>query len=152
MPLPEDGPLAGIRTCAIGPDGTEFLIWGDSHLRAQMDGLAMAAREAGRPGMIIWHAGCPPLFGLAKHESAATPDQDRTCADDNRRIRAAIRQYPSIRRLLLVGRWAYYADGKGSAATPTTSSPSPRDGLGLAARRLAIGSVRRRAEAHGRGT
>lgn len=130
---PEDGPLAGIRTCAIGPDGRpEFLIWGDSHLRAQMDGLAMAAREAGRPGMIIWHAGCPPLFGLAKHESAATPDQDRTCADDNRRIRAAIRQYPSIRRLLLVGRWAYYADGKGvgrDAHNLITLSPETGSGL-----------------------
>ncbi|WP_459662610.1 acyltransferase family protein [Novosphingobium sp. 11B] len=129
----ENGPLAGIRTCAIGPDGPpEVLIWGDSHLRAQMDGLAMAAREAGRPGIIIWRAGCPPLFGLAKQESASTPDQDVLCAEENRRIRAAIRQYPGIRRLLLVGRWAYYADGRGvgrDAHNLITLSPDAGSGL-----------------------
>ncbi|WP_232492571.1 acyltransferase family protein [Novosphingobium kaempferiae] len=127
------GPLAGVETCAIGPEGKpEFLIWGDSHLRAQMDGLAMAAREAGRPGLIIWHAGCPPLFGLAKQESAATPDQDRACMDDNRRIRAAIRQFPDIHRLLLVGRWAYYADGKGVGRDAhNVIRLAPEDGSGL---------------------
>lgn len=129
----ESGPLSGITTCAIGPTGQpEFLIWGDSHLRAQMEGLALAAREAGRPGMIIWHAGCPPLFGVAKQESAATPDQDRACADDNRKIRAAIRQYPAIRRMLLVGRWAYYADGRGvgrDAHNLVTLLPHPGSGL-----------------------
>lgn len=111
---PADGPLEGIRTCAIGPDGPpETLIWGDSHLRAQMDGLAIAAQEAGLPGMIIWHAGCPPLFGLDKRETAATPDQDRACSTDNARIRQALRHQDSIRRVLLVGRWTYYAEGSG---------------------------------------
>ncbi|MDS9468745.1 acyltransferase family protein [Paracoccus sp. MBLB3053] len=110
----EKGPLAGIETCAIGPEGKpEFLIWGDSHLRAQMDGLAMAANEAARPGLIIWHAGCPPLFGLDKTETAATPDQDRACRLDNDKIRAALRQFDGIKRLLLVGRWTYYAEGSG---------------------------------------
>ncbi|WP_395334904.1 acyltransferase family protein [Novosphingobium sp. BL-8H] len=109
-----EGPLAGITTCAIGPEGPpQVLIWGDSHLRAQMDGLALAAREAKSPGVIIWHAGCPPLFGIAKQESAATPDEDRACLTDNLRIRDALRHFPSVRRLLLVGRWSYYADGIG---------------------------------------
>ncbi|PNU04338.1 acyltransferase family protein [Novosphingobium guangzhouense] len=127
------GPLAGIETCSIGPDGpAEFLIWGDSHLRAQMDGLAIAARDVGRPGLIVWHAGCPPLFGLVKRENAATPDQDRACSEDNRRIRSALRHYPGIRRLLLVGRWAYYADGRGvgrDARNVITLAPERGSGL-----------------------
>lgn len=110
----KDGPLEGLDTCAIGPEGKpEYLIWGDSHLRAQMDGLAIAAREAAKPGIIIWHAGCPPLFGVVKHESAATPEQDRACADANRQIRLAVGEFSSIGRVLLVGRWTYYANGAG---------------------------------------
>lgn len=128
-----DGPLAGIKICALGPEGEpEYLIWGDSHLRAQMDGLAMAALETGKPGIIIWHAGCPPLFGLAKRESAATPAQDRACVDDNRKIRAAMKHASSIRRLLLVGRWTYYADGKGVGTdVQNVITLKPDEGSGL---------------------
>lgn len=127
------GQLAGVETCAIGPEGPpEVLIWGDSHLRAQMDGLAMAAQETGRPGLLIWHAGCPPLFDLDKRETAATPDQDRDCSVDNTRIRAALQQMDSVERVLLVGRWTYYAEGAGvglDAHNRIALSPAPGSGL-----------------------
>ena len=110
-----DGPLAGVETCAIGPDAPpQVLVWGDSHARAYMDGLALAATQAQVPGIIIWHAGCPPLFGLTKVETAATPAQDQDCATDTETLRAALPGLTTIKRILLIGRWTYYAQGGGT--------------------------------------
>lgn len=110
-----DGPLAGIDTCAVGPEGEppRVLLWGDSHMRAQMNGLARAAMEAGVPGILIRHAGCPPLFGVRKTESAATPAADATCYHETEVLRRGLRDMPSLERVLLVGRWSYYAESSG---------------------------------------
>ncbi|MGZ9809490.1 acyltransferase family protein [Pseudoroseicyclus sp. H15] len=132
----ESGPLAGVESCAIGPDGPpEVLIYGDSHLRALMDGLGLAATESGTPGLIVWHAGCPPLFGLAKTESAVTPAEDAACLRATETMRAALPALAEdgVRRILLVGRWTYYADGGGIgideenhiALRPAPGSPLP---------------------------
>ena len=109
-----DGPLAGVETCAIGPEGPpEVLFWGDSHLRALMDGIAAVAHDAKVPGLIIWHAGCPPLFDVSKRESAATPAQDADCKADTAALRQALPTM-GLRDVVLVGRWAYYAEGTGT--------------------------------------
>ncbi len=64
---PDDGPLDGLEVCPIGPEGApRLLVWGDSHVRAMKEGLDVAAHEAEVPGIILWRAGCPPLFGLRK--------------------------------------------------------------------------------------
>lgn len=112
---PGTGPFAGIETCAIGPDGPpEVVIWGDSHLRALMNGLALAALEADTPGLLIWRAGCPPLFDIVKNESAATPAQDAACRSANAQLEAAFDTLDAADRILLVGRWTYYAEGAGT--------------------------------------
>jgi hypothetical protein len=109
-----DGPFAGIETCAIGPEGPpRAIIWGDSHLRALMDGLALAADRTGTPGLIIWHAGCPPVTGVIKQESAATPAQDAACAAATQRTLAGIAALAPLDTVMLVGRWTYYAEGSG---------------------------------------
>ncbi|MDZ7709997.1 MAG: acyltransferase family protein [Roseovarius sp.] len=88
---PDSGPLKGVETCPIGPDGPpEVLIWGDSHLRAMKEGLEAAAWAAERPALIVWHAGCPPLFGVTKAENAATPAQDAACTAATRVMREGI--------------------------------------------------------------
>ena len=111
--VPETGALAGVETCAIGPEGDpEVLFWGDSHLRALMDGIAAEAMRSGTPGLIVWHAGCPPVFGVSKRESAATPAQDADCSADNDRIRKALPGM-GLRNVVLIGRWSYYATGTG---------------------------------------
>lgn len=112
------GPLAGLETCPIGPSDTppEVLIWGDSHLRAFYEGIAQVAREQQVAGLVIWHAGCPPFFGVQKRETAATPAQDEACSAANNKIQAAAAQLPSIKRVLLVARWSYYAQGSGYGA------------------------------------
>ncbi|MBE9636044.1 acyltransferase family protein [Salipiger mangrovisoli] len=111
---PASGPLMGIETCPIGPEGTpQVLVWGDSHVRAFKEGLDLAAQDAGVPALIIWRAGCPPLFGLRKTESAAKPAQDRACAQANLQIRQALPELPELQRIALIGRWTYYAQGSG---------------------------------------
>ena len=107
-------PLDGLEICPIGPDGPpRVLVWGDSHVRAFHAGLDMAAHEAGTPGMVIWRAGCPPLFGIRKVESAATQAQDVACTQANKQIEQAFSRLDSLEHVLLIGRWAYYATGKG---------------------------------------
>lgn len=111
---PTEGPLMGLEVCPIGPEGPpRVLVWGDSHVRAYHEGLALAALEADTPGMILWRAGCPPLFGVRKVESAATQAQDTACTNANLQIRQALSALPSLERVLLVGRWSYYANGTG---------------------------------------
>ncbi len=111
---PTTGPFTGVELCPIGPDGPpEVLVWGDSHVRALKEGLEQAAHQANTPALIIWHAGCPPLFGIQKHESYATPAQDAACAKDTETLRAALPTLDSAHTLLLVGRWSYYAEGTG---------------------------------------
>ncbi|KJS42581.1 MAG: acyltransferase [Roseovarius sp. BRH_c41] len=127
--VPTTGPLAGVETCPIGPDGApEVLIWGDSHLRAIKEGLETAAHAANRPALILWHAGCPPLFDVAKAETAVTPAQDAACTRANQTIRDGIAQLDSLHTLLLVGRWSYYTEGQGvglDAHNRITLAPLP---------------------------
>nr|WP_121633171.1 acyltransferase family protein [Tropicibacter alexandrii] len=107
-------PLDGLEVCPIGPEGApRVLVWGDSHVRAFHAGLDLAAHEAGTPGIIIWRAGCPPLFGIRKVESAATQAQDTACTQANKQIEQAFSRMDSLEQVLLIGRWAYYATGKG---------------------------------------
>ena len=111
---PRDGAFEGVELCPIGPEGdAQVLIWGDSHLRAMKEGLEQAAWEAETPALIIWHAGCPPLFGVSKTESYATPAQDAACTADKEVIARDMATLTAVRNVLLVGRWSYYASGTG---------------------------------------
>ncbi|MBV6639051.1 MAG: acyltransferase, partial [Mameliella sp.] len=112
--IPDDGPLDGLEVCPIGPAGApRLLVWGDSHVRAMKEGLDVAAHEAEVPGILVWRAGCAPLFGLRKVESAATAAQDMACTQANTQIRQALPALDSLDSILLIGRWAYYATGQG---------------------------------------
>ena len=107
------GPFAGLEVCPIGPDGpADVLIWGDSHVRALKEGLEQAAFEADTPALLIWRAGCAPVFGLEKRETSASLAQNEACTAANAQIEIAL-QEPRFKRVLLVGRWAYYASGSG---------------------------------------
>ncbi len=128
------GPLSGLEVCPIGPDGTpQVLVWGDSHVRAFREGLDQSAWAAGTPGIILWRAGCPPVFGIRKVENAATPAQDTACTQANLQIKQAFGALPDLRRVLLIARWTYYASGTGAgldlgntiALYPTTGPLDP---------------------------
>ncbi len=110
-----NGPLTGLEICAIGPENKtpQVLIWGDSHVRAMREGLAKAAQDTQVAGMIIWRAGCPPVFDLTKDENTATATQDAACYTANQQVRTALHQLDEIELVFLVGRWAYYEQGRG---------------------------------------
>ncbi|MGP6089415.1 acyltransferase family protein [Antarctobacter jejuensis] len=109
-----DLPLDGLELCPIGPEGPpRVLIWGDSHVRAMKEGLDLAAHEAGVPGIILWRAGCPPLFDIRKVETASTPAQDTACTQATLQIKQALSRLDDIDTVLLIGRWSYYATGQG---------------------------------------
>ncbi len=112
--VPDEGPLMGLEVCPIGPEGEpKVLVWGDSHVRAYREGLDLAAHEAGTPGIIIWRAGCAPLFDVRKIESYATPAEDLACSNANLQIKQSFGRMPSIESIFLIGRWTYYAHGNG---------------------------------------
>ena len=115
---PADGPFSGVEVCPIGPDGPpKVLIWGDSHARAFKEGLERAAFESDTPALLIWRGGCPPLVGMDKFETASTRFENESCTLHNNRIASAIGALPSsYETVLLIGRWAYYAEGKGVGA------------------------------------
>lgn len=111
-----DGPFEGLETCPIGPIDRvpEILIWGDSHVRAMLEGIAQIAVESDRAALVIWRAGCAPAFDLIKQESAATAAQDAACTEANAQIRAAIPTLRDVTDVILIGRWTYYATGHGT--------------------------------------
>jgi hypothetical protein len=109
-----DGPFLGLELCPIGPEqAPEILIWGDSHVRALKEGLEQAAFDADTPALLIWRAGCAPVFGLVKNETSASPVQNEACSNANAQIETAL-QAGDFKRVLLVGRWGYYAQGSGT--------------------------------------
>jgi peptidoglycan/LPS O-acetylase OafA/YrhL len=113
----EDNPRwPGLSHCEIGVPDTEpnFLIWGDSHVRAIRDGAHQLAVEHRLNGRIIWYGGCMPAFDIVKVESATGPRGDRACAEQNVAVKALLSRPSSIKNILLVGRWAYYTEGQGT--------------------------------------
>jgi len=107
--------LPGLAHCQIGARDRppQFLIWGDSHARAIWDGADQAARENDLPGLLVWSGGCLPAFDLQKHESASGPVADKACTAQNAALKSSLAKLPSIRSVMLVGRWAYYTEGRG---------------------------------------
>ena len=110
-----EGAFAGLEVCPIGPEdeAPSVLIWGDSHLRAFHDGLALAAEEQGVAAQIIWTAGCPPFFDVSKVESASTVEENLACPRINERVKSAVAGQ-NWAAILLVGRWTYYGEGQGT--------------------------------------
>ena len=105
----------GVAYCPIGDQNTPptFLIWGDSHIRSLHDGVDKLAQELGRSGRVVWAAGCMPAFDIVKRESAAGPRADDECAAQNAALKSGLKRVGSIKKILLLGRWAYYFEGRG---------------------------------------
>jgi peptidoglycan/LPS O-acetylase OafA/YrhL len=112
----DDNPiLPGIYFCRIGlPNAQEqFLIWGDSHARAIRNGADQVATEHGFGGVLIYAGGCPPAFDIRKEERATGARSDNECTAQNIAVKAMLSKHNSIKKILLVGRWAYYSEGRG---------------------------------------
>jgi hypothetical protein len=88
--------------------------------------------EAGVPGIILWTAGCPPLFGVVKDETASTAAANRACPEINGQLQAALPELSSVKRVLVIARWSYYAEGQGfglDVHNKIRLDPAPGSGL-----------------------
>jgi hypothetical protein len=95
--------------CHIGAaDGRRptLIVWGDSHADAITPVFDHAAREHGWAGIAATHGSCPPLLGVEVHEH-----EDNGCPPLNAAAIDLIERY-DIRRVVLAGRWAGYAEGR----------------------------------------
>jgi len=141
--------IPDLAFCLLGDARAEpsFLVWGDSHGRAFRDGIDMAAREAGRSGLLVWAGGCPPLAGIRKVESAGSPAVDKICIEQNERLLRLLETDRSLQSVLLIGRWAYYTEGRGIGADDqNVISIHPADGSEAAAGPLFTDGMRRTVE------
>lgn len=96
------------RSCSFGaPEAPlKVLVWGDSHIGMLLPTLEQAARARGLRGEIIFAGGCPPLVNAQGRSALDNPK----CHDTARKALALVEANPGL-RVILVGRWALYAEG-----------------------------------------
>ena len=96
------------RFCRIGVEGRTptLMVWGDSHADALMAAFDAQARTHGIAGIDATHGSCPPLLGVEVHER-----EDNLCPALADAALALIERY-DIRKVVLAGRWAGYAEGR----------------------------------------
>lgn len=102
------GILAG-NVCTLGATGParpSFLLWGDSHAGAIAPAVHLAAERAGRSGLFLGQAGCPPLLGVERRDRGDLP-----CREFNETVARLLERNPEVRTVLLAARWAMYAEG-----------------------------------------
>ncbi len=97
------------RFCRIGVDDGRrptLAVWGDSHADAMMPAFDAEARAHGVAGVDLTHGSCPPFVGVEVHER-----EDNLCPPLADAALAVIERY-DIRKVVLAGRWAGYAEGR----------------------------------------
>ncbi len=108
--------LANIEYCTVGDPLTaeEYtLVWGDSHAGMYRPGYSEVLSGNQFDSLIAWTGGCPPVFGLAKDETASSATTDEKCYYRNEAIRDLIDDDARINSVVLLGRWSYYLHGSG---------------------------------------
>ena len=95
--------------CRIG-EGTaepDFLVWGDSHAMTLIPQLAEVADGYQRVGLNATRNGCAALLGMHRPEV----DPLGECEAFNSAVVALLKNNPNLHTVLLIGRWAIYAEG-----------------------------------------
>ena len=101
----------GMHDCRIGNLNApaDTVLWGDSHANAMLVKIGEVATKHNSGLLAITAAGCPPLFGLL----TSGKDKSASCGFFNSATfqRAML---PAVKRVILVARWALYAEGVGT--------------------------------------
>jgi peptidoglycan/LPS O-acetylase OafA/YrhL len=95
--------------CKLGGDlgvVPSFMAWGDSHGYALRPALDATARRRGSVGLLASAPGCPPLIYIARMES-----EFRDCEAISQNVLRFILSEPSIKTVILIGRWGNYVEG-----------------------------------------
>lgn len=102
-------PSGNSPACHIGAEGAPvFLLWGDSHARALAATFHEVARNSGVSGILAERLGCPPLLGVHRDNE---PGLVVDCVAFNDSVASLLAKTPSIRRVIIAGRWALCAEG-----------------------------------------
>lgn len=103
------GEFSPPNTCIIGVRGSSppsFVLWGDSHAAAFAPTASTVAIGHGLTGVVSAKNGCPPIVGLKIYGKAA----NKGCDVYNKKVYEFIVEH-NIRHVVLVARWAAYAEG-----------------------------------------
>ncbi|NOT38928.1 MAG: hypothetical protein HOP13_00380, partial [Alphaproteobacteria bacterium] len=110
-PCPENEAwIASTSDCEVGAKAARersFLVWGDSHARVVASTVAQIANEQGTKGLVVFRGGCPPLV-----RRAGSPFNTRGCAKTASLVETLL-QGTGYQNVVLVARWAVYAEGGG---------------------------------------
>lgn len=103
--------IAAGRICDVGKPGgaPSFAVFGDSFAEALMPALAAAARQQGTHGVGLTRGGCYPLVGTVSLNDP--PADAAACTAFHEAVVRYINGTPSIRRVILIGRWTSAAEG-----------------------------------------
>lgn len=103
---PED--ISVDRLCSLGSGATppDFILWGDSHAMVLAPRFAEVADAQARTGLNATANGCPALLGAYRPAS----DTDQECIRFNAAVLNLIEKTPSIKTVVLSGRWGIYAE------------------------------------------
>ncbi len=99
--------LPGGRPCLIGEGRRSFVVWGDSHAGMLMPAFEAAAASEGVAGVYLGAAGCVPLLGVDQLKWGF-----QACSAGAERILDEIAARPELGTVVLVSRWAFYAEGR----------------------------------------
>jgi hypothetical protein len=115
-PIMQEGPLAGLEVCILGPQGApEVLIWGDHQLASLKPGYEEAAQQAGVSALFVALADCVPLDGLQTRFTHASELSGRSCDQHSAQILQAIPHLSSIKQVTIAADWLQYAGIPSSA-------------------------------------
>jgi hypothetical protein len=110
-PCPENEAwIASTSDCEVGAKTARersFLVWGDSHARVVASTVAEIAAEQGTKGLIVFRGGCPPLLSRP-----GSPFDRRNCTKTQSQVADLLRG-SDYQNVVLVARWALYAEGGG---------------------------------------
>jgi len=102
--------VSNLKVCEFGDktaDHASFAVWGDSHGKAIIPGIELAAKKFNQRGVFIGRGGCLTL--LEAHQVRQGYD---TCVNIADSFISYLSEHPEIQQVMLVSRWALYAMGE----------------------------------------
>jgi peptidoglycan/LPS O-acetylase OafA/YrhL len=119
--------------CRIGSPSAApaFILIGDSHANALAPMLSQIAAKRGMSGLAITQEGCPPLFEGGFLDAGIV--DKRPCLPLQEALRRGLAD-KSVRAVILVSRWAYYAEALGYGSELDTAFRIPNSADRIASR------------------
>ncbi len=101
--------LATSGPCVLGKAGAapSFLVWGDSHAKMLFTVVGQQAALRGEAGMTAAEPDCPAMLGVWRNDRV----NPRHCRAFNDVMESYAARHPEIKTVMLVSRWALYAEG-----------------------------------------